>query len=754
MTFNTGNNVPSTDPRDLYDNAENLDKLVNGADPFYADRLGKMRESWSGMENSFTNAQEGRETTFTLSQADKESRFQAFLVSSGYVSKGDYAAGVVLAERNEYVAVDAATTGTSPGLYRPNASATLPLTLTGTWATDAANLVLLGDDVLRQELADPNAGAALVARASITVASVAELLSRTPAPDKAYAVAGYHEGSTSGGGLFMWSAGTPKSQHNGGTVIDPARPFPSNWANPTQIEDWFASSTSGSGCFVRMDSERPSALMFGAKGDGVSDDSAVLQKYVDLSNSNGWHSLYLPTHSFDYLLTDSIKQADPDYSIFGDNGILLRHPAPTITRKGSLIVADSAPCALDLGAYRTGATSLNPAGSWLVRGVSIRSESDSRAANGIEFSGLQNGPDRPVAVRDVSCNGLDNAIYMPAAPAGVTITVANLSVDNFSAYACNRGIFSEGEVYGLSVTNSNLEGNVEGCVWGKFTGPVNISNNMLENTKNPVNLHSEAGIKLIARGNYFEYHPTSDYLLRVRSDSTYANNDIEIFGNFISGIETPSIPVRLSGAGRWRVDSQYPVLLEDSGLLISSGSTIFSKHGGYRLESLDPTTITAVYVDDGFNRFDDGSGGWSHHYPSDPETYITLDTPIGKAKVVDLADGINIGGTFTAGSAYALTFLIKVEADTDPTSLINIYSVESQQYITSLALAGQLGPYVSLGSWVVVSIPIVMASTWNGLKFTASVTGKFRCAGVAKRDCGALSGVTPLFIPAVCPNRQ
>lgn len=161
MTFNTGNNVPSTDPRDLYDNAENLDKLVNGADPFYADRKGKLRQSWAGMENDFDTSQEGRENTFTLSQANKESRFQAFLVSSGYVSKGDYAANVVLAERNEYVAVDAATTGTTAGLYRPGPGATLPLTLTGTWATDKASLVLLGDDVLRQELAAAG-GAAMV----------------------------------------------------------------------------------------------------------------------------------------------------------------------------------------------------------------------------------------------------------------------------------------------------------------------------------------------------------------------------------------------------------------------------------------------------------------------------------------------------------------------------------------------------------------------------------------------------------------
>lgn len=153
MTFNTGKPVPSTDPRDLYDNAENLDKLVNGADPFYADRLGKLRESWSGMENSFNNAQEGRETAFTLSQADKESRFNALMESSAYVSKGAYAADVVLEAYNEYVAVDAATTGADAAFYRPGPNATLPLTLSGDWVTDEPLLRLLGDDVLRQEIA-------------------------------------------------------------------------------------------------------------------------------------------------------------------------------------------------------------------------------------------------------------------------------------------------------------------------------------------------------------------------------------------------------------------------------------------------------------------------------------------------------------------------------------------------------------------------------------------------------------------------
>lgn len=210
MTFNTGKPVPSTDPRDLYDNAENLDKLVNGVSPFYPDRLGKLRESWAGMENSYTNAQEGRETAFKLSQTDKESRFQAFLLSSGYVSKGDYAAGVVLAERNEYVAVDAATTGTSPGLYRPNASATLPLTLTGAWVNDSANLVLLGDDALRQEIVSGALlTASMVSGVSRNITDVVALRATAgrfdgePVNLLAYGT-GFANGG--GGGLLYWNA--------------------------------------------------------------------------------------------------------------------------------------------------------------------------------------------------------------------------------------------------------------------------------------------------------------------------------------------------------------------------------------------------------------------------------------------------------------------------------------------------------------------------------------------------------------------
>jgi hypothetical protein len=273
MTFNTGNNVPSTDPRDLYDNAENFDKLLNGGDPFYADRKGVLRQSYAGMENDFDTAQSGRENTFMLSQADKESRFQAFLVSSGYVNKGDYAANVVLEERNEYVFVSASTTGTTAGLYFPSGSAAVPLTLTGSWATDLPNLVLREEDALRQEI---TTGALLDAdmsnRGLVTIQKVTELadvptgrslavhllsyygdLAVYDTKNAASPIAAPMGGAPVGGSMLVWDASLPRSAHDGGMVFSPTVPFDGNSANLADYLNGVGETDSAAlGCWVRV----------------------------------------------------------------------------------------------------------------------------------------------------------------------------------------------------------------------------------------------------------------------------------------------------------------------------------------------------------------------------------------------------------------------------------------------------------------------------------------------------------------------
>ena len=48
MPFNTGNPIPSTDARDLSDNAENMDSATNELTPTWVDRLGRSRRTLQG----------------------------------------------------------------------------------------------------------------------------------------------------------------------------------------------------------------------------------------------------------------------------------------------------------------------------------------------------------------------------------------------------------------------------------------------------------------------------------------------------------------------------------------------------------------------------------------------------------------------------------------------------------------------------------------------------------------------------------
>jgi hypothetical protein len=137
MAYNTNNPVGSTDPRDLYDNAGNLDKFVNGDAPFYPDRLGQQRKSWSGMEADFASAQEGREAAF-----------DQFLEASAFIWIGDYGTGLTFTSRSQYTVRDGYA-------YRLAESTTIPYTSTGNWALEQTKFSLVNsDDILRQELAN------------------------------------------------------------------------------------------------------------------------------------------------------------------------------------------------------------------------------------------------------------------------------------------------------------------------------------------------------------------------------------------------------------------------------------------------------------------------------------------------------------------------------------------------------------------------------------------------------------------------
>ena len=212
-TYNTGNPIGSTDPRDLYDNAQNFDSAVNADSDVWTDRKGVQRATFRAAERAansaiqteipghldrvesaansaiqaeipvilseietvafeeFNASQQSRSLEFDGSQSQREYEFNQFIASSGYEVIGDYAAGIVVTGHNQVIR--------DGGIgYRPSIATDLPYTTTGAGMPEGGAFVSVGDAVLRQELAgdESGSGAALVSMEggpSVEVAIVA-----------------------------------------------------------------------------------------------------------------------------------------------------------------------------------------------------------------------------------------------------------------------------------------------------------------------------------------------------------------------------------------------------------------------------------------------------------------------------------------------------------------------------------------------------------------------------------------------------
>ena len=90
--------------------------------------------------------------------------------------------------------------------------------------------------------------------------------------DSVLFVSGFWEHSDNGGGMFFWDSLIPKSEHNGGTIIDPLK--------CAELEDgyvkleYFIPSVTGHGCWKRVYKGDPDIKWFGAKGIGTDDTFA------------------------------------------------------------------------------------------------------------------------------------------------------------------------------------------------------------------------------------------------------------------------------------------------------------------------------------------------------------------------------------------------------------------------------------------------------------------------------------------------
>lgn len=133
-TYLTGNPLGSNSPKDLSDNTSNFDEWTNSTAPSAYDRFRRRRMTWAGAEYEW----------------------QQFMQNFGFEPIPlVYVDGTPLAVARETQLIQ--RTGSLYKVKLPVFGG-FPITLTGTWATDAPRLVEVGDAALRAALAAPTGG--------------------------------------------------------------------------------------------------------------------------------------------------------------------------------------------------------------------------------------------------------------------------------------------------------------------------------------------------------------------------------------------------------------------------------------------------------------------------------------------------------------------------------------------------------------------------------------------------------------------
>lgn len=143
---------------------------------------------------------------------------QNALANAGYIFLGDYSAGIKITSYNQVVR------DTSGEFWRASGSTALPYTTTGAGMPEGGSFVSVGDAALRQEFSEGEAQVSsstglesiksALDRRLIRIDSISDLLQLPVgvlSDGQQFSVMGYNPGTTTGGGLFYWDAGSTES---------------------------------------------------------------------------------------------------------------------------------------------------------------------------------------------------------------------------------------------------------------------------------------------------------------------------------------------------------------------------------------------------------------------------------------------------------------------------------------------------------------------------------------------------------------
>lgn len=120
----------------------------------------------------------------------------------------------------------------------------------------------------------------------VAVDKISDLATANPLTDKSILVRGYYEANDGGGGIFNYDA-TQSAVNNGGTIIN-------GW--------------------IRQYVNEISVLWFGAKGDGITDQTAIFTAVAAVTNI-----AIAPKAASSYLISSSLVNAGTTFIFYGES---------------------------------------------------------------------------------------------------------------------------------------------------------------------------------------------------------------------------------------------------------------------------------------------------------------------------------------------------------------------------------------------------------------------------------------------------
>jgi parallel beta-helix repeat protein len=487
-----------------------------------------------------------------------------------------------------------------------------------------------------------------------TVNTVADLAS---AEHKAGSIQllGFHTKGDGGGGVFFWDATKDKSEHNGGTIIDPDKAgLVANWASTQAL--YFTPEVTGQGCWVREYSGAVNVKWFGAIGDGTADDTVAIQKAISIRGI-----IHLPRAVFRVAGLE-ISSLD-DFELSGEAELRLLDNANTPVIK------------------------LVNCTNFTIEGLSFNGNKDNQTYDGNRnnFAGVS-----IIGTSTFNYKVVGNRVHNNLAGASIlVITHGSSAATNDKGYIANNWIYNAGTALILSdgmfinssyttIENNHITNVSDYGIAADYAEKLTIKNNKIINSLVGIGVlgaddwvvegnvvdTSGIGVAVTLSGNsaiepYLSRKVliTNNRLLNiVKAPSGTPNGDaifidpsaeqIQIIGNYIEtafrgiGCNAPNVVVSLnyikdvtivhlfcSGAGS--VVTNNTLEGSGAGLYVASYRDKVVEHG-----SIKDTTLITSFI-----------GGWSNYYTSDTLQQAGYYRKNGKVHL----NGVVKGGTTSLG---------------------------------------------------------------------------------------------------------